>query len=238
MAEKRAWYGKGYYFVELPRRFMVSIWGIPVFWKILPEQWMGILVGLGCLAFDIFITSRAPDLQLTKEEVQRKLASGGRLYFLTVQELKQRLIWVAVGFAAIALVAWYWFSHGQEPVLFARVATAGIVLAVVAYVSALGIPLRTKEEIPEGETPFTLDYIHELSKRWLIYMFGWPVFLVPALFIFWIMLRGLGGLENSGTFSTHIYVVIVAYTLLLVSICTMPMAVFERKITLLIKQEN
>lgn len=151
-----SWYGKAFYFVEVPRRFVVTIWGLVAASTIAPEPWMMWLTVAACLAFDLLVTRRAPDLRLTKEDIQAKLALGAEPVFLTWREVLTRLGFLALGGAVLAGIAWYWFTNGQQPVLASQLGMAGTVMTALAYISARGIPLRTKRTLNENETPFLM----------------------------------------------------------------------------------
>lgn len=241
----RAWYGKAFYFVELPRRFMVSIWGIPVFWNILPEQWMAVIVAIACIAYDVFITSRAPDLCITKEQIQSKLSQSGGVYFLTKSELVKRIVVITAIFAVLIAFLWYWFSHNQEPTLITRAATATLILIAVAYISWLGTPMRTTSEIPTTHTPFTFSIMPAESKVLLLYMFGWPFWIWMALLILYVVMWGMGspppeissnGLGFTGSFESLLFCFGFGYYLFLICVISMPMAIFNRKIKFINKE--
>lgn len=109
-----SWYGKAFYFVELPRRFMVTIYALLVFRHFMPLPWMQWALVIACFAFDVLVVRRAPDIRITREEIEAKLALGAEPVFLTWGEVKTRLAWLTLGALLLTAIAWYWFTHGQH----------------------------------------------------------------------------------------------------------------------------
>lgn len=256
-----AWYGKAFYFFEIPRRFMTSLWGIPVFWNILPDSDLGYLlaalIAVLCFAYDWFVVSRAPDIRITKAALQAKLAAGERVYFLTVQEVLRRLLWIVAGFGGVIAVSWYWFSHHQEPTLLGRIGVSTMILLIVGYISALGIPVRTKSELPAGQRPFTLDTVYKVQKTLHLtegseqfeksgyaLVFGFPIWAVIGILFLWVFLWGMGpsvatgGPGFTGAFDDLAHVLFLCYAMLLPNILIMPMAILDRKRHFILSQSH
>lgn len=222
---------------------MVSIWGIPVFWNIIPEQWVAVLLALACIAYDVFITSRAPDLRITKEELEAKLAKG-RVYFLTRKEVALRLVIILGCYASMIPFFWYWFSHSQEPVLLTRVATAALITGSIAALLTLGVPVRNEDELPKDSKPVTMDFFQAKTKTYFLYMLGWPYsFFLVSVILLSLMFRAMGKFDAtgapdwSGGFPLFCYAVGVGYFISILYPFFMPLAVLERKITFILPLE-
>lgn len=228
------WYGKAFYFVELPRRFIVTIWGTIAAWITFPESWMMLLVVLACLAFDLFIISRAPDIRLSKEDIQAKLATGEELVYLTWREVIIRLLWVAVGYGIIAVIAYYWFTNGQQPVFYSRVSIASVILMAVAYVSVTGVPLRTVKDLPAACGPAFLPLTNTEGRDYVIGALGYPIFQWPVLTVLWFTLVSMGpyngGLGYTGELEELLCMVAGMYFILLLCLTMMQLLIVKRKV--------
>ena len=229
---------------------MVSIYALLVFRHFMPAPWMEWVLMGACMLFDILVVRRAPDIQVTREEIEAKLALGAEPVFLTWGELKTRLAWLALGALMLTGISWYWFTHGQQPVLLSQLLTGGIILVAIAYVSMLGIPMRTKRELKEGETPCLWPLMPFVANREAqrqaaqiaSYAFGLPLFHWAAWLMLYYMIKSMGPFEGgpgmTGTFTQYLYVFFVGYCVLLGCIMVMPMTIYTSKIHAIRKQKN
>ena len=233
------WYGKAVFFlVEVPRRFMVTILGLVVIPEIEMQQalvWAGLAA---CLAFDLLVVRRAPDVRLGREEVAAKLGGGAEPVFLTVREVKRRFGVVALGAVGLMAVAYYWYSHGQQPVLLTQLLIAAVLLGVTGYLSALGVPLRTQADLPEGERPFVMSWVSEKTRYTLIHNNGYPGPLIVALFLLWGCFSALKPYEGqegmTGTLDVYLYILLLSYSMLLSSVMLQPVKILKSKIRAII----
>lgn len=214
---------------------MVSIYAVLVFRHFMPLPWMEWALVIACLAFDLLVVRRAPDIRITKEEVEAKLALGAEPVFLTWGEVMTRLAWLALGALLLTAIAWYWFTHGQQPVVPSQLATGGIVLAAIAYISALGIPLRTKRELKEGEKGFLLPLFPLPSRKMVIYALGYPLFMLTSLLILWVVIASMapymGGAGFTGSLTGYMGMIFGGYGILFMHIACSQLLLLTRKIT-------
>lgn len=202
---KSAWYGmKAYYFDGLPRRFMVSLWGIPVFLSIMSDAWMGYLIAAGCLLFDILVVRNAPDVKLTQADIEAKFEGkvfpfcppiwqvrrvdsikyekrfmeGGIYFYHTKKEFWRLLAVSTIGFSFIIAATWYSYAQELKYSFLLQLIFSTIILLVLAYWSARGAPLRSEDEIPEAEEPMRVSWLNEVNKRWIVYLSS---FFLPGM---------------------------------------------------------
>ena len=216
----------------------MTIYATLVFRHFMPAPWMEWALCGACLAFDLLVVRNATDIRLTKADIEARLAGGAEPVFLTWGEVKTRLAWLTLGALLLTAVAWYWFSHGQQPALLSQMLTGGIILTAIAYISALGIPLRTKSDLKEGETPFLFPLLNAPSRELSIYHFGYLIFHWPALLVLWGMMVSMvpsavtgGGKGFTGTLDQFIICVFVGYFLLLICNMTTSVLLIKQKIT-------
>lgn len=237
------WYGKAVFFlVEVPRRFMVTILGLVVMPEIEMQQalvWAGLAA---CLAFDLLVVRRAPDVRLGREEVAAKLGGGAEPVFLTVREVKRRFGVVALGAVGLMAVAYYWYSHGQQPVLLTQLLIAAVLLGVTGYLSALGVPLRTQADLPEGERPFVMSWYSLLSRYAIVRNLAYPLFPAAALLIIWAVIIGVPPYEGRKAFTgeSHVLLLIILNGYLLWVICLLFMClhIVSKKALKVITQDS
>ena len=213
---------------------MVTIYATLVFRHFMPEPWMEWALCGACLAFDLLVVRNAPDIRLTKADIEAKLAGGAEPVFLTWGEVKTRLAWLTLGALLLTAVAWYWFSHDQQPVLLSEMLIGGIILAVIAYISALGIPLRTQRHLKEGEKGFVMPLFPLPSRIMVIYVFSYPPFMLTAILIIWGAIVSIapsfGGLGWTGTFSEYMGVVLTGYGIMFQHMFCSQLLIIDQKI--------
>lgn len=223
-----AWYGKAFYFVELPRRFILTVLAIAVFRRFLPEEWMRWALVAVCFFFDLLIVSRAPDIRITKEEVEAKLALGAEPVFLTWREVKRRFLILAGGAVVCLAIAGYWFTHGQQPSPASQFAVSAIILLEVAYLSAIGASLHTKRELKEGDKPFLLS-LTPYNLMWgIIFVLGIPwIQLWVSAFLLWgsLMVLTPTGAGWSGEYSSYLLCFLISFCLITFNVISMSLMV-------------
>jgi hypothetical protein len=89
---KSAWYGKDFYWVELPRRFMVTMW-VTTMWlmiaflkqgQVFPHYWIFFVLAI---ITDFCTGWRAPDVKITEEEIEALASTITRPIYILTGEL-------------------------------------------------------------------------------------------------------------------------------------------------------
>ncbi|MCI5049328.1 MAG: hypothetical protein MRY32_03235 [Rickettsiales bacterium] len=78
------WYGLATLFIEIPRRFLISLWTIPSFYMILPfgfsdslaVSWPLYAITASAIIADILLSWRAPDVHIQLDAIQQKLTNS------------------------------------------------------------------------------------------------------------------------------------------------------------------
>lgn len=230
-----AWYGKAFYFVELPRRFILTILAVAVFRRFLPEEWMRWALFAVCFLFDLLIVSRAPDIRINKEEVQAKLALGAQPVFLTWREVKRRCGVLGLGAALCLAIAGYWFTNDQQPSPVSQFVVSATILLEVAYLSALGIPLRTKRELKEGDKPFVLlPFLSSEHRAGMLIPLGIPWFMLWVfMFLLYFSIADLnladGTVPWKGSFSSFVFFFMVPLTFIFLTVVSAALLILTLK---------
>ncbi len=189
---------------------MVSLWGIPIYWLILPEWWMVAMAVVLCLGFDLYVASNAADLQLTKDSIQSKFLEDDKLFYMTKNEMWLRLAWLAVGGVLLYVFSNDWFVYDeQQSKTVSRFVVHTVTILAVAYISAIYVPLRAMNELKAGAEPF---FVFDPRQPPPLSKHGWPFLLLAALIFTLIVMITLNpSSEETGSVWFIIFILELSY---------------------------
>jgi hypothetical protein len=251
---KSTWYGKEFYWVELPRRFMVTMWVTTMMLMmaclkqgyVLPHLW---IIFVLAIITDIFTSWRAPDVKITEEEIEDLASSitrpiyiptgelvgktqrevdeildkADRFYFLTVKEVCHRFFVLCGSSVLLSWLFNYCFINDQEPYVFTTLTYTFMIACQLAFFSAKGITLKTKNMLSKKDKSFKIEGYTTLATRSAFLAIGNPfgIYLINIIMLAVLVITLDDKSINSQEFiwGRHRFTLIFILFLFMASVC-------------------